>query len=94
MEGKMEGEGSIRTPPSPSNGQQQLSLMSQLKKECLSLAASLQEGLRYIKAIIVGQVMKLKARDEEEAAEADLQTAKMQVEATDEAEHTKKQLDM
>jgi hypothetical protein len=40
------------------------------------------------------QVKKVKARNEKEASEADMQTAKAQVEATDEAEAKKKQLGM
>lgn len=38
------------------------------------------------------QVRKVTARSEEEAAEADMRAAKMQVEATDEAEAKKKQI--
>lgn len=41
---------------------------------------------------VVLQVRKVTARSEEEAAEADMRAAKMQVEATDEAEAKKKQL--
>jgi hypothetical protein len=39
------------------------------------------------------QTKKLTARSEKEATEADLMAAKMQVEATDAAEETKKRLD-
>ncbi|KAA8528383.1 hypothetical protein F0562_035738 [Nyssa sinensis] len=72
---------------------QEMSAMSRMKKECLSFAVSLQEGFCYLKATIVGQGMKLVARNEKEASEADLQTAKMQVEAADAAEDSKKRLD-
>ncbi|GMI91024.1 hypothetical protein like AT2G38465 [Hibiscus trionum] len=71
---------------------QRTSLMSRLKKDCLAFGVSLQEGFRYVKATIVGQAKKLKAKDEKEAATADLQAQKMQVEAADEAEHNKKRI--
>ncbi|XWS25408.1 hypothetical protein CRYUN_Cryun27aG0065600 [Craigia yunnanensis] len=63
--------------------------MSRIKKGCLAFGVSLQEGFRYVKAILVGQAKKLKARNEKEAAAAELQAQKMQVEAADEAENTK-----
>ncbi|CAN6584244.1 unnamed protein product [Malus baccata var. baccata] len=66
--------------------------MSRLKNDCLSFTGSLQEGLRYVKACFVGQAKKLTARNEQEATEAELQTAKMQVEAADAAEDTKNRL--
>jgi multidrug resistance efflux pump len=44
------------------------------------------------RAWLCSQVRKVTARSEEAAAEADLRTAKAQVEATDEAEAKKKQL--
>ncbi|CAA2991241.1 uncharacterized protein LOC111386891 [Olea europaea var. sylvestris] len=69
------------------------SAMSRLKKRCLSCAVSVGEIFRYLKAIAVGQTKKMMAKTEKEATEADLQTAKMQVEAADEAENIKKRLD-
>ncbi|GAB4839479.1 hypothetical protein Ancab_029002 [Ancistrocladus abbreviatus] len=65
---------------------------SGIKKGCLSMLASVQEGMGYCKAFVVGKGKKLTARNEEEATEADLQTAKMEVDAADAAEHTKNQL--
>ncbi|KAM1014301.1 hypothetical protein TB2_044125 [Malus domestica] len=66
--------------------------MSRLKNDCLSFTVSLQEGFRYVKACFVGQAKKLTARNEKEATEAELQTAKMQVDAVDAAEDTKNQV--
>ncbi|CAL1406502.1 unnamed protein product [Linum trigynum] len=63
-----------------------------MKKDCMWLAVSVQEGFRYIKAFFVGQAKKLTAKSEEAAAAAELQTSKMQVEAADEAETAKKKL--
>ncbi|KAG0453118.1 hypothetical protein HPP92_025782 [Vanilla planifolia] len=65
---------------------------SWMKKEALSLTASLKEGLLYVKAFFTGQVKKLTARNEKEASEAGLQEARMQVEATDEAERRRNEL--
>ncbi|KAJ6825119.1 uncharacterized protein M6B38_378640 [Iris pallida] len=65
-------------------------LMSQMKKGGLSMAASIKQGWQYTKAFFTGQVMKLKAKNEKEMSEANLQATKMQVEAADEAEHRKK----
>ncbi|KAG9155110.1 hypothetical protein Leryth_011082 [Lithospermum erythrorhizon] len=65
---------------------------SRMKIGCISAATSFQETFRYVKALLIGQVKKLSAKNEEEATEADLLTAKMQVEAADAAENTKKQL--
>lgn len=39
---------------------------------------------------MIGQGKKMTAKSEKEAAEADLKTAKMQVQATEDAENTKK----
>ncbi|KAB2030415.1 hypothetical protein ES319_D05G229900v1 [Gossypium barbadense] len=66
------------------------SMLSRVKKDCFAFGVSLQEGFRYVKATLVGLAKKLKARDEQEAAIADLQAQKMQVKAADEAEDTKK----
>ncbi|XP_031279227.1 uncharacterized protein LOC116137688 isoform X2 [Pistacia vera] len=66
--------------------------MSRMKVDCLYFTTSLKEGFRYFKAFFVGLAKKVTARSEKEATEADLQTAKMQVEAADEAEDTKKRL--
>ncbi|XP_057975536.1 uncharacterized protein LOC131162931 [Malania oleifera] len=71
---------------------EETSLMCRVKKWWACFAASLQEGFTYVKANLVGQGKKMRARNEREAAEADLQTAKMQVEAADAAETTKKTL--
>ncbi|KAG1359624.1 hypothetical protein COCNU_08G010700 [Cocos nucifera] len=70
------------------------SWMSKMKKGGISFVTSLKEGWRHAKATLIGQVKKLTAKNEKEASEADLQAAKMQVEATDEAENQKKQLEM
>ncbi|XP_027094506.1 uncharacterized protein [Coffea arabica] len=69
------------------------SVASNIRRECLSFTTSLQEGFRYIKGIVVGQAKKMTAKDEHEATEADLLASKMQVDAADEAESTKKKLD-
>ncbi|KAL8166115.1 hypothetical protein V2J09_007614 [Rumex salicifolius] len=65
---------------------------SRVKKECLSTFVSLQEGFTYVKAFFVGQGKKLTAKNEDEAAAADLETSKMQVEATDAAERAKNRI--
>ncbi|KAK8642695.1 hypothetical protein V6N13_012032 [Hibiscus sabdariffa] len=83
---------STTTASGTENREHGTSLMSRLKKDCLAFGISLQEGFRYVKATIVGQAKKLKAKDEKEAATADLQAQKMQVEAADEAENNKKRI--
>ncbi|KAJ7965873.1 hypothetical protein O6P43_015437 [Quillaja saponaria] len=65
---------------------------SRLKTNCLSFTVSLHEGFAYVKAFFVGLTKKLMAKNEREATEAELQTSKMQVEATDAAEDTKNRL--
>ncbi|KAK9930117.1 hypothetical protein M0R45_027172 [Rubus argutus] len=65
---------------------------SRVNKECLAFTVSLQEGFRYVKAFFIGQAKKLTARNEKEASEADLLSAKMQVEAADSAEDTKNKI--
>ncbi|XP_050378520.1 uncharacterized protein LOC126795815 [Argentina anserina] len=72
--------------------QAEISGVSRMRRECLSFTVSLQQGFGYVKAFFVGQAKKLTARNEKEAAEADLLTAKMQAEATDAAEDTKNRL--
>ncbi|KAJ0966645.1 hypothetical protein J5N97_023562 [Dioscorea zingiberensis] len=67
------------------------SLRSEVKKEGISFMASAKEAWLNIKATILGQIKKAKAKNEQEASEADLQTAKMQINAADEAEEKKKQ---
>ncbi|KAL5705481.1 hypothetical protein ACHQM5_023779 [Ranunculus cassubicifolius] len=74
--------------------EEESSVLSSAKKGFLSFTTSVQEGFRHMKATIVGQAKKITARNEKEASEADLQTAKMQVDATNEAEETKKRLEM
>ncbi|KAK9097003.1 hypothetical protein Sjap_022500 [Stephania japonica] len=74
------------------NNAEKSSLMSRVKKECLSCVASVQEGLTHAKATLVGQAQKMTSKNEEEASQADLRTAKAQVEATDAAEDAKKRL--
>ncbi|CAK9313023.1 unnamed protein product [Citrullus colocynthis] len=69
---------------------QEASVMDRVKKGCTSFYASSQETLRYVKAFFVGWGKKMTAKSEKEAAEADLKTAKMQVQATEDAENTKK----
>ncbi|KAG0454176.1 hypothetical protein HPP92_025480 [Vanilla planifolia] len=51
---------------------------SWMKREALSLTATLKEGLLYVKAFFTAQVKKLTARNEKEASEAGLQEARMQ----------------
>ncbi|OVA15247.1 hypothetical protein BVC80_5g37 [Macleaya cordata] len=68
----------------------QLSTKSRIREGWISLTTSVQEGLGYGKAFFVGQTKKLMARNEKEASEADLQAAKMEVDATNAAEDTKK----
>ncbi|MQM23498.1 hypothetical protein Taro_056563 [Colocasia esculenta] len=75
-------------------GKEETSTTLALEKEGRSLLISMQEGWQYIKAIFTGQVKKARARTEQEASEADLQTAKRQVEAADSAEEKKKKLSM
>ncbi|KAL6317328.1 hypothetical protein AAG906_030081 [Vitis piasezkii] len=72
--------------------EQQTSVTSRVKRDCISFFVSLQEGFRYFKALLVGQGKKMTARNEKEATQADLLTEKMQVEAADAAEDTKKNL--
>ncbi|XP_015579770.1 uncharacterized protein LOC107261903 [Ricinus communis] len=81
------------TPTSTAHRKQEKSEISSVKKECLAFAVSLQESFQYIKAKFVGQAKKITARDEKEATAADLQVAKMEVEAADQAEYIKKKLD-
>ncbi|KAJ4701492.1 hypothetical protein OWV82_024728 [Melia azedarach] len=78
---------------SATKSNQQKAEMSRIKKDCLFFATSLQEGFQYVKALFIGLAKKATARNEKEATEADLQTAKMQVEAADSAEETKKRID-
>ncbi|KAF3447272.1 hypothetical protein FNV43_RR12452 [Rhamnella rubrinervis] len=63
-----------------------------LKKGCLAFMVSMKEGFEYVKAFFFGQAKKLRARSEDEAATADLQASKMQVEAADAAEDAKTRL--
>ncbi|XVF39674.1 hypothetical protein PTKIN_Ptkin01aG0052200 [Pterospermum kingtungense] len=81
----------LNTPNAATNriGEQDTSARSQIKKHILAFGVSLQEGFGYVKAIIVGQAKKLKARNEQEATAAELQSQKMQVEAVNEAESIK-----
>ncbi|XP_011098641.1 uncharacterized protein LOC105177259 [Sesamum indicum] len=83
------------SPPLPTANkgkQESASAAHYAKKRCLSLAASLGEGVGYLKASVVGLSKKLTAKTEKEATDADLQTAKMQVQAADHAEDVKKRL--
>ncbi|OIT00337.1 PREDICTED: uncharacterized protein LOC109230434 [Nicotiana attenuata] len=66
---------------------------SKFTKGFLYFTTSLQQCCRYIKAFFVGQGKKMTARSEEEATQADMLKAKMEVEAADAAENTKKRLD-
>ncbi|CAH2058816.1 unnamed protein product [Thlaspi arvense] len=68
------------------------SLTDRVKRNCLSMAVTFQEGFSYVKAFFVGQTKRLTAKNEREATEAHLTETKMQVEATDEAENAKKRL--
>ncbi|XP_010530296.1 PREDICTED: uncharacterized protein LOC104806901 [Tarenaya hassleriana] len=70
------------------------SARGRVKRGCLWFGVSLREGFLYVKAFLVGQVKKMKAKNEREATEANLTETKMQVEATDEAENAKKRLHM
>ncbi|XP_041021969.1 uncharacterized protein LOC121263201 [Juglans microcarpa x Juglans regia] len=67
--------------------------MSRMKKDCLWFSTSMQECFSYVKASFTGLAKKMTARNEREASEADLRAAKMQVEAADAAEETKKGLE-
>ncbi|KAF3776217.1 hypothetical protein EJ110_NYTH48803 [Nymphaea thermarum] len=71
---------------------QEQSLGERAKRKSLAFFASVRERLQYVKAAMFGQVKFMKARNEKEAAEAELQTSKMQVDAANEAERTKQQL--
>ncbi|XP_039135487.1 uncharacterized protein LOC120272676 isoform X2 [Dioscorea cayenensis subsp. rotundata] len=73
-----------------SGGNEDGSWKTEMEKEGASFMASAKETWLNIRARIIGQ--KAKAKNEKEASEADLQTAKMQVQAADEAEEKKKQL--
>ncbi|KAG6474624.1 hypothetical protein ZIOFF_068562 [Zingiber officinale] len=64
---------------------------STMKKGWVAFSASVEEGLQDAKASIAGLAKKATARSEEEASQADLETAKKQVEAADAAEEKKKQ---
>ncbi|KAI3973440.1 hypothetical protein MKW92_022137 [Papaver armeniacum] len=66
--------------------------MCGIRNGFLSFTASVQEGFGHVKAFFVGNTMKLMARTEKESSEADLRTYKMQVDATNAAEDTKKRL--
>ncbi|MCD9640241.1 hypothetical protein HAX54_025427 [Datura stramonium] len=65
---------------------------SRLTKGFLYFKTSLLECFRYIKAFFVAQGKKMRAKSEEEVTEADMVKAKMEVEAADAAENTKKRL--
>ncbi|PKA59429.1 hypothetical protein AXF42_Ash019583 [Apostasia shenzhenica] len=68
------------------------SAASAAKRGALSFYVSLEEGWQYVKAFFTFQVKKLTAKSEKEASEADIQQARMQVEATDEAERKRYEL--
>ncbi|KAB5568803.1 hypothetical protein DKX38_002596 [Salix brachista] len=70
-----------------------MSVMSRTKKDCLSFTVSFKEIFNYIKAIFVGRTKKMTARNEKEAAAAELQAEKMQVEPANEAENVKNKID-
>uniref|UniRef100_A0A803LV69 Uncharacterized protein n=1 Tax=Chenopodium quinoa TaxID=63459 RepID=A0A803LV69_CHEQI len=72
--------------------EQHKSCFSNMKNSCLTFCVSVQECLGYCKAFVVGQGKTLTARNEKEATIADLQTAKMQVNATDAAEKKKREI--
>ncbi|QCE00750.1 hypothetical protein DEO72_LG7g2040 [Vigna unguiculata] len=76
---------------SPSE-QNKTSFGSRLGRSCISFAASVQEGFRYVKAFFVGQVKTITARNEQEASEAELEATKKQVDAADAAEDIKNRL--
>ncbi|KAF7137730.1 hypothetical protein RHSIM_Rhsim07G0213800 [Rhododendron simsii] len=69
------------------------SAVSPVRRGFASFAASLQQGFGNFQAFLVGQAKMMSARNEKESSEADLRTAKMQVEAADAAEDTKKRLE-
>ncbi|OIW04325.1 hypothetical protein TanjilG_32517 [Lupinus angustifolius] len=77
---------------SPLSNHKKVSLVSRMRKCCLSFAASLQENFRYVKAFFVGQVKTITSRNEQEASAAELEATKMQVEAADAAEDIKNKL--
>lgn len=79
----------MEEPPEKRNEE---TLFHYIKRVCVSTAASIGEGFGYLKAAAVGLTKKLTAKTEEDATDADLQVAKMQVEAADHAEDVKNRL--
>lgn len=69
-----------------------MSCVPRIKTSFLAFMASLKEGFRNVKAVLLGFVMQLKAKNEREATEASLRAEKMQVDAANEAERTKNKL--
>ncbi|KAG5541920.1 hypothetical protein RHGRI_021671 [Rhododendron griersonianum] len=74
-------------------GRPEHSAVSPVRRGFATFAASLQQGFGNFKALVVGQAQTMSARNEKESTEADLWTAKMQVEAADAAEDTKKRIE-
>ncbi|OWM67693.1 hypothetical protein CDL15_Pgr019194 [Punica granatum] len=76
----------------PPGSGRKASALSRAKRQRAFFAVSLLEGFCYIKALLLGQENKMTARNEKEAAEADLWTYKMQVDAANATEDAKKKL--
>ncbi|KAH6796203.1 hypothetical protein C2S51_037189 [Perilla frutescens var. frutescens] len=83
-------EGSLA--PSTAEKKMEETPLQRIKKWCVLLGASLEEGFGYAKGAVVGFTKKLTAKSEEDATAADMQAAKMQVAAADHAEDVKKSL--
>ncbi|GLU16057.1 hypothetical protein SLE2022_325070 [Rubroshorea leprosula] len=69
-----------------------MSCVTPIKTNFLAFLVSLKERFRYVKAALLGLMMKVKAKNEREATGADLNSEKMQVEAADEDEKKKNEL--
>lgn len=74
------------------DGRKETTAAARAQKEAAAAGISVRESLQHAWASFLGLVRKVTARSEEEATEADMRAAKMQVEATDEAEAKKNQL--
>ncbi|KAL8490392.1 hypothetical protein ACS0TY_025561 [Phlomoides rotata] len=83
----------LRPPSTSEKRKEETPPLHGLKTVCVSTTASIGEGFGYLKAAAVGLTKKLTAKTEKEATDADLQVAKMQVDAADHAEDIKNGLD-
>ncbi|GLT60577.1 hypothetical protein SLA2020_333380 [Shorea laevis] len=69
-----------------------MSCVTLIKTNFLAFMVSLKERFCYVKAALLGLVMKVRAKNEREATGADLKSEKMQVEAAYEADGKKNKL--